>query len=169
MCRYVGESISLELFYFVSLTSSCSLIPNETGFKRCVILYSWLLETNIFIVFCYNNNGNNILFYHRSYQYILEYSPPQGRQRPQRKLLRMWLRWCVNPWALWRPSSKRWSCPSCPKLAPARWPATPWPPWLLASHFRCVWGSDLYAVGVLGNIILRLNWWILFRWVDFSV
>ena len=66
----------------------------------------------------------------------------------------MWLRWCVNPWALLRPSSKRWSCPSCPKLAPARWPATPWPPWLLANHFRCVWGSVLYAVGVLGKIVL---------------
>ena len=140
MCHCIGEYISLELFYFVNLTSSCSLVPNETGFKHCVILYSWLLETNIFSVFYNNNNnGNNILFYHGSYQYILEYPPPQGRQRPQRKLLRMWLRWCVNPLALWQPSSKRWLCPSCPKLARARWLATPWPPWLLASHFRCVW------------------------------
>ena len=27
MCRLIGEYISLELFYFVSFTSSCSLIP----------------------------------------------------------------------------------------------------------------------------------------------
>ena len=27
MCGRIGECISLELFYFVSLTSSCSLIP----------------------------------------------------------------------------------------------------------------------------------------------
>ena len=28
-CRRIGEYISLELFYFVSLTSSCSLIPES--------------------------------------------------------------------------------------------------------------------------------------------
>ena len=29
MCRCIGEYISLELFYFVNLTSSCSFIPLE--------------------------------------------------------------------------------------------------------------------------------------------
>ena len=32
--RRIGEYISLDLFYFVNLTSSCSLIPGVCGYKK---------------------------------------------------------------------------------------------------------------------------------------
>ena len=37
MCPRIGEYISLELFYFVNLISSCSLIP---WIPHCCILFS---------------------------------------------------------------------------------------------------------------------------------
>ena len=43
-CRRIGEYISLELFYFVSLASSCSLIPesntDEEGFGVSSVSFS---------------------------------------------------------------------------------------------------------------------------------
>ena len=47
MCHCVGEYISLELFCFVKLTSSSSLIPllNE-GFAQNVLLFLFCIRTS---------------------------------------------------------------------------------------------------------------------------
>ena len=60
MFRRIGEYISLDLFYFVNLTSSCSLIPRDDVF---LVSCANLTERPAFVIYCDPLLCSNLLWF----------------------------------------------------------------------------------------------------------